>query len=329
MGAALFVQPNFTTQDAATYKAALDAAIAVLARRGRAWAPHQQDSGSPAPDMSVRVDPGAVFYAGTMTEVAAQTVSGFTAPSSGQHRVDRVVVDPFTGVASRVAGTAVSGSPSATPPAIPPGKVPVCQVLITSSDTVITNSMITDERLDIIPPRTFLGKKTGSGSSLSFTSTDFDWTIFDWLEFSLWAVPGTNGTALDIVVSENGGSSYLGGANYSRSMRGRDSAANDRSASGEGESIWRLNEIATAGISNSAANGGIRGTLKLWTPASAIRHMATFNGSYFPGGVANVTDVTGSLMVIGTPAALSGIRFQPSSGSWTSIVVVAEGFRSL
>lgn len=68
-------------------------------------------------------------------------------PSAGQHRVDRVVVDVVTGVASRVAGTAVTGSPSATPPAIPAGKLPICQVRITSDDTVILNSMITDERL--------------------------------------------------------------------------------------------------------------------------------------------------------------------------------------
>src|SRR5690606_24482496 len=57
------------------------------------------------------------------------------------------VVDATTGVATRVAGTAVTGSPSAVPPDIPAGKLPICQVLINDDDTVITNSMITDERV--------------------------------------------------------------------------------------------------------------------------------------------------------------------------------------
>lgn len=143
---AQFVQPNFTTQPAATYKAAIDAAIAVHHRIAGPWAAHQQDVGSPSPDMSIRIDAGNIFTGGALAEIAAQTVSGFTIPSVGQHRIDRVVLDASTGVASRVAGTAATGSPTAVAPAVPGGSVPICSVLITSSDVVITTSMITDER---------------------------------------------------------------------------------------------------------------------------------------------------------------------------------------
>lgn len=143
---ATYTRPNFTTQAPAAYKSNIEGMAQVFERLGNAFNAHAQDQGSPAPDMSVRVDGGPIFYDGTLTEVAAQTVSGFTVPTAGQHRVDRVVMDPQTGACSLVAGTAVTGSPSAVAPTIPIGKRPICQVLITSSDSVITDSMITDER---------------------------------------------------------------------------------------------------------------------------------------------------------------------------------------
>lgn len=148
MGTTTYEQPDYTTDLAAAYKAKIDAAFQVFERMAAWFAPHEQDVGSPAPDMSVRVDAGAVVNAQTITEVAAQTVSGFTTPGAGTVRIDRVVVDSSTGVASRVAGTPQSlGSPTAVAPAIAAGKLPVCQIAFTESDTVITNDMITDERV--------------------------------------------------------------------------------------------------------------------------------------------------------------------------------------
>lgn len=146
---AKFLQPNYTggSQSGSVYPGAIDASIAVLARFGDWFAPHEQDVGSPAPDLSIRLDSGYVCIGPSITEVAAQTVSGFTIPSAGQHRIDRVVVDFETGVASRIPGTAVTGSPSAVPPAIPARSMPICQILITSAHSAIVNSMITDERV--------------------------------------------------------------------------------------------------------------------------------------------------------------------------------------
>lgn len=144
-----FVQPDYSApaQDGSTYPTYLDRAINVFKRTGDWFAPHQVYAGSPQPDLAVELDAGWVWNGTTLTEKAAQTVSGFTIPSAGQHRIDRVVVDASTGAATRVAGTAVTGSPSAVAPAIPAGKIPICQVLITSADTAVLDSMITDERV--------------------------------------------------------------------------------------------------------------------------------------------------------------------------------------
>lgn len=151
MTVATKTQPNYTTQAAASYKAAIDGITAIHDRIAGAFAPHEQNVGSPSPDLSVRIDAGFIFSGVALTEVAAQTVSGFTTPSSGQERIDRVVIDIATGTASRVAGTAVSGSPSAVAPSIPAGKMPCCQILFTSASTAVLNSMITDERVPFAP----------------------------------------------------------------------------------------------------------------------------------------------------------------------------------
>ena len=165
------VAPNYTTQLGATYKGNIDAALAVDARIAGPFAPHQAYSSSPNPDRAIELDAGAIFNGSTLLEVAAQTVTGFTTPSAGQHRIDRVVVDATTGVASRVAGTAATGSPTASPPAIPAGKIPICSVLMTDSDTIVSNSMITDERVAIVDflPKTggtMTGDVTMSGASI-------------------------------------------------------------------------------------------------------------------------------------------------------------------
>ena len=158
--------PNYTTQAAAQYKANIDGAFSVDARIAGAFAPHEQNAGSPAPDMTVVVDAGPVFDGTTLTEMVAQTVSGFTTPSSGTVRIDRVVVDATTGVASRVAGTPQSvGSPTAVAPAIPAGKLPNCQIAFTASTTAILNSMITDERASPVAPTAATQAEQEAGSS--------------------------------------------------------------------------------------------------------------------------------------------------------------------
>ncbi len=134
--------PDFTSQTASVYKANIDAGFAVADRLAWAFAPHEQDVGSPQPDMTLRLEAGAIFDGGTLTEVAAQDTAVITAPSVNP-RIDRVVIDRGTGAVSVVTGTEAA---SPTPPAVPAGKVPVAQVALTTGSTEITNSDITDER---------------------------------------------------------------------------------------------------------------------------------------------------------------------------------------
>jgi hypothetical protein len=148
MSVGTFLQPDHETQSGSVYKAAIDNSLAVLARIGQMFAPHEQST----PNMTVRIDPGPVWVGGVLTEKAAQNSATIIAPV-GNPRIDRVVIDGQTGVVSVITGTP-AGSPTA--PAITSGKLPVCQVLLQTTSTVITNDMITDERV------------SGAGSSEAF-----------------------------------------------------------------------------------------------------------------------------------------------------------------
>lgn len=139
MTVAKFVQPNFTTQSAAAYKAAIDAAISVLQSIGGDFAPHAADS----PNMQVVIDAGRIFKpGGEMVSVAQQITGSLIAPVTNP-RIDRLVVDSENGIYSVLTGTAAA---SPTAPSIPNGKLPVAQISMTVGQTTIANSIITDER---------------------------------------------------------------------------------------------------------------------------------------------------------------------------------------
>lgn len=137
---ATFSIPNYTTQDPAAYKAAIDAGFRVGQRIVDAFAPHEQTS----PNMTVRLDAGAIFSGATITEIAAQSTGTITAPVSNP-RIDRVVCNLISGAVSVITG-AENASPVA--PAITAGNFPVAQILLGTSTTLITNSLITDERIN-------------------------------------------------------------------------------------------------------------------------------------------------------------------------------------
>lgn len=132
------VLPNYT-QNAAAYPTNIDAAINAMAGPGFAFAPSAQDT----PNMTVRVEAGAVLNGSTLTEISAQSTASIAAPTTNP-RIDRVVYDKLTGAVSVVTGTPAA-SPSA--PAIPTGKMPCARVLLSVGQTAITNAAITDERV--------------------------------------------------------------------------------------------------------------------------------------------------------------------------------------
>lgn len=129
---------DFTNDTAPVLKAKIDANSAVAARTAAAF----QCYAAATPNMTVKVAAGGLMAAGALQEKAIQTSGTITAPVT-HPRIDRVVIDQITGVASVVTG-AEAASPSA--PAIPAGKIPVAQIALATSTTAITNSLITDER---------------------------------------------------------------------------------------------------------------------------------------------------------------------------------------
>ena len=135
-----FLQPNFETQTGTLYKQSLDNSIAVMARLAAAFAPHEQDT----PNMTVRVNAGDLWVQNALVQKAAQNSATITAPTGTDHRIDRIVIDAITGAVSVITGT-----PGASPtvPTITTGKLPICQVSLAHGMTVITNALITDERV--------------------------------------------------------------------------------------------------------------------------------------------------------------------------------------
>ncbi len=138
MAVSTFQQTDSATQPLTAWAADLDGNVMVLTRLGDMFAPHQQAT----PNMTAALDPGHVFNGTALTEVAAQTTGTITAPVSNP-RIDRLVINQFSGTISVVTGTEAS---SPTPPTIPTGSLPVAQILLQTSTTTITNNMITDER---------------------------------------------------------------------------------------------------------------------------------------------------------------------------------------
>jgi len=133
-----FVQPDFESDTGTEYKTAIDNCIKVLTRIGDAFAPHERAT----PNMQITLDVGALFVSGALTEVATQDTAVIVAPSANP-RIDRVVIDAVSGDVAVIEGTEAADP---DPPDITTGKLPVCQVLLQTSSTEITNDMITDER---------------------------------------------------------------------------------------------------------------------------------------------------------------------------------------
>ena len=120
------------TQAASTYKANIDASAA---RNFGVYA-------NTTPDMYMNVGAGSICLNGTTTNYDAQlNLAELTAPVTNP-RIDRVVVDLFTGV-----GSIVAGSEAASPvaPDVPPGKVSAAQITLQTSTTAITDAMIENE----------------------------------------------------------------------------------------------------------------------------------------------------------------------------------------
>jgi hypothetical protein len=156
--------------------------------------------------MAVVVKAGRVMNGETLVDVAAQTTTLITAPTSNP-RIDRVVVDRLAGVY-----TIVTGSESATPvaPAIPVGKMPSAQIALQTSTSTIADALITDERISgSVEPSNVNSTETLSNKTIGDTNTinaqDDAFTIDDAADATLqvdFNVAGTTGTKTTITSSQ-------------------------------------------------------------------------------------------------------------------------------
>lgn len=169
---AQYVISNYTTQDPAAYKATIDGDFRVGQRIVNAFAPYAQSS----PNMTIALAAGAIFTGAGLTEVAGQSTGTITAPVT-HPRIDRVVCNLITGTLSVITG---SENVSPVAPAITAGNFPVAQIALATSTTIITNSLITDERINNmtifnLPVKTV----TSSSNAITFdlqTGRVFSWT---------------------------------------------------------------------------------------------------------------------------------------------------------
>lgn len=303
-----FTQPDNTSQDAGTYKGAIDDSVSVMARLAGAFAPHEQAT----PNMTVRLDVGFVFNGQTLTEVAAQSSATITAPTTNP-RIDRIHVDGGTGVVGIATG-AEAASPSA--PAIPAGTIPVAQVSLTVGMSQITNGDLTDERV------TQLGAASGqlvlieSQNVTSATATiDFETGIdatYDTYLFEISGIQidtdereiavriGTGGTptyqattydyAIDSINSVQGGLSNLIGANH-------DSVPITFDTSSAGQTL------------GSAAGESLNGSLRLYAPADiGLYTNMSFHTAYSRAIDGSVIRLIGSSAWRST-TAVTAVRF--------------------
>ena len=138
---AKFIQPNFATQDAGTYKAAIDASAAAMKSIGNASAPHQ----SSPPAMNITLEPGMLIVTtGGIVWPAEQVTGNMAAPTGGNYRYDLVVRDKTTGAVSIVTGTPGLSNPAI--PALPADKFPMGIVLLYTGMTQILDADIIDAR---------------------------------------------------------------------------------------------------------------------------------------------------------------------------------------
>ncbi len=105
---------------------------------------------NPGTNYQVEIN-GGIIQRGTSTvEVSAQLTGVFVNPTSND-RIDRLTLNPFTGSIDQVSGVE---NASPVPPAIPAGDIALAQVRLSPGGTVMTASMITDERSfirDVVP----------------------------------------------------------------------------------------------------------------------------------------------------------------------------------
>lgn len=304
MTVATFQQPDYTTQTGTAYPLAIDASMAVMKRIAAAFSPHAQST----PDMTVRVDSGALQVGVTLTEVSAQNTGTITAPV-GNPRIDRVVVDAVTGAVSVITGTP-AGSPTA--PALTAGKLPVAQVLLQTSSTVITNSMITDERA----VGSFVAAILGNGPTIVSPSINTINLTGGQIAFPATQAPSSNANTLDDY--EEG--TWTPSLSFSSDSTGI-AYASDRYGTyiKIGKFVFCPFVLALSSKGSAVGNAEINGLpFASYTTNTALHGMSAVFNAWF-----NMT--TAMAMIGGRPQSSTQIRVTGAAGAVTSCAILNSG----
>ncbi|MCW2763968.1 MAG: 21, gp21 [Marmoricola sp.] len=145
MTVAIFTQPAFTAQDAATYKSNIDDSLAVAGEIVKQFAPREMA----VLGMGVTVEAGSLMDG---TVIPATSLTGIGAPAANP-RIDRVYFDMNTRLFVRLVGTEAAVP---VPPAYPFGVYPIAQLRFEVGDTMLTNEFIVDDRPGVMIPACFL-----------------------------------------------------------------------------------------------------------------------------------------------------------------------------
>lgn len=298
-----------TTAVGAAYMAAIDAAIAALAP-SIDFSPHAVETGSPAPDMGVEIDAGGLLVGEQRVLVASQIVRGFSQPASGKHRIDRVVLDPRTGVASRIAGTEATGSPTATPPAITIGSMPLARVLITNGDVAIQNSAITDERSVLSKNGHDVLLATASPTGVEVAMDFTGLTGYRAYRLRYANIKGDAASGVALRISTNNGVSFDASSVYSSMYLFSDNAGSSFVSGSSGLSRW------TGPAFSSGSTVGEFGEIfftgfEAGSPKSAFGRFLSSNG----GGAGSIYGFQLWSAQHPTTQAVDAIRFTSTGGT--------------
>jgi hypothetical protein len=152
-----------------------------------------------------------------------------------------------------------------------------------------------------------------SSASLAFTdwySADYD----DYLIECINVLPATNGVDLLLRMSTNGGASYDAGANYGWATASFRSGAGTLATQGAETGQTGINLNAGLVIDTAAAWGGLRGSLRLFHPASTTAYklvVGQTNYKYTGGAWNIISELGGSYQ---STTAVNALQVVPTSG---------------
>ena len=165
---------------------------------------------------------------------------------------------------------------------------------------------------------------TASGSSVDFGSSHFDNSTYSSYIFKLLNIkPGTDGGQLLCRTNADGGSSY-DSSGYDRVIEERNSTGSENQNGGDGQSDIRLTADSNWG---SASNESLSGTLFLYNPGASEYTQINFTTAYADDQAGTYWSSLHGAGQRTSAAAVNGIQFSPSSGTFSGGTIIMYGMK--